>query len=97
MGINERNAFLDAFLSEAIEANGIQFGGGGTSDVWSGFAKPGGKLLTVSAEQRRMVQEWLSSRIEIQEFYVGEVLRDSEVLQIQEEEQNFPESHLHTG
>ena len=97
MGINERNAFLDAFLSEAIEANGIQFGGGGTSDVWSGFAEPGGKLLTVSAEQRRMVQEWLSSRIEIQEFYVGEVLRDSEVLQIQEEEQNFPESHLHTG
>jgi uncharacterized protein YggL (DUF469 family) len=62
-------AFLDAFLAEAIAANGLGYVGG---DDY-GFVCLG-KRGSVSAEQRASVETWLKGRNELQGFEISPLM-----------------------
>lgn len=67
----QRDELFDRFIDEAIESNGLQFGGGGDNSAWDGFVmidKPGG-----SAEEthRQNVEKWFNKEDFIFEYYVG--------------------------
>jgi uncharacterized protein YggL (DUF469 family) len=62
-------AFLDAFLAEAIAANGLGYVGG---DDY-GFVCLG-KRGSVSAEQRASVESWLKGRSELAGFEISPLM-----------------------
>lgn len=71
----EHNALIHQFLEEAIEANGLAFGGG-YNDDFGGIVvsnKPYGK---VDESHRTLVQDWLSKQAKLTNIKVGE-LRDA--------------------
>lgn len=71
----EYNQFWDRFIKEAIEANGLSFGGGIGPDEGEGFvANMGGGSAT--DEHRAIVQEWLTQDPDVAECRV-EPLRDA--------------------
>ncbi|MDP6636835.1 MAG: 50S ribosome-binding protein YggL [Phycisphaerae bacterium] len=88
----DRNNLLDRFVAEAIEANGLQFGGGGGGSVWSGFAEPVNWPGSISDDQRSAVETWIASQPEIVERFVGEITTDSETLM--DQDPDFPRSRL---
>ncbi len=88
--IEARNGFLDRFITEAIEAHDIQFGGGGTDLIWSGFAEPTGRSLTITDEQAEAVRFWIAAQSEIARSAVGPIMRDSEVCKLQDAGPDFP-------
>lgn len=63
------DAFLDAFLSEAMEANGLAYVGGDDFGLVC-LAKRG----SVSEEQRAAVESWLKARSELTELTVSPLL-----------------------
>jgi uncharacterized protein YggL (DUF469 family) len=63
------DAFIDAFLEQAIEANGLVFGGGGSRE-WKGFVTPG-RRGSATDGHRQLVQRWLQSRSQIVGYQVG--------------------------
>jgi uncharacterized protein YggL (DUF469 family) len=70
LSLEDRNALLDRWIQEAIEENGLQFGGGGLKDEWSGgVEKPSGEDATEA--DRVAVQRWLESNPLILEYKVG--------------------------
>ena len=92
--IPERNVLLDRFIEEAIEANGLQFGGGGASDVWSGFAEPYARSLSITGEQRSTIVAWLASQQDIVDYFVGDIVRGSELEPVLAGEPDFPRTRL---
>jgi uncharacterized protein len=71
---DERDVLIDAFIFEAIEANGLQFGGGGT-DAWSGFVMLDRDRGSATEDHRQVVKAWLEQQSDITNVRVGE-LRD---------------------
>lgn len=67
--VNAVDAFLEAFLDEAMEANGLGYIGG--EDY--GFVCLG-KRGSVSEEQRNQVEAWLKGRSELAEFNVSPLM-----------------------
>ena len=68
----ERDAFLGRFLAEAIEANGLGFGGG-LNEEFEGFVvseKPYGK---VDESQRALIITWLNQQSVLTDVQVGPV------------------------
>lgn len=65
------NAFVDRFLAEAIEANGLVFGGG-IGETTEGFATLN-KRGTAIEEHRQQVKNWLSAQAEVSNIKVGEL------------------------
>ncbi|HED13292.1 MAG TPA: DUF469 family protein [Gammaproteobacteria bacterium] len=66
---------LDRWLDEAMEANGMGFGGGCDADSIHGFvAKRDSGSLT--EEHRTIVKDWLSSQPEIKDVVVGPLGED---------------------
>ena len=73
----ERNELLVAFIEDAIEANGLQFGGGGDSGgEWKGFSAINKKRGSATESHRESVRIWLEKNSKITKFWVGE-LRDA--------------------
>jgi uncharacterized protein YggL (DUF469 family) len=72
----ERNALLDAFIIDAIESNGLEFGGGGSGSVWDGFAAVNEHRGSASESHREAVRIWLDKNPKITTFRIGE-LRDA--------------------
>ena len=71
-----REELLDRFLVEAIEANGLQFGGSSDqAGTWSGTAEPASGLK-ISASQRERVQEWLANQEQVCWHVVGAIVLD---------------------
>ncbi len=72
----ELDQFFDRFIEEAIEANGLSFGGGIGSNEGEGFvvASPGRGSAT--DEHRAVIQEWLTQDPDVVECRV-EPLRDA--------------------
>lgn len=65
------DSFIDFFIEEAIEANGLAFGGGGTYDNWRGFVTLDGRG-SATDEHREKVREWFESQPQIiLEWHVG--------------------------
>lgn len=68
------DAFLDDFISAAIEANDLQFGGGGQGTQMEGFVELGPRHG--AAANRDRVRAWLTANAAVAEFALGE-LRDA--------------------
>jgi uncharacterized protein YggL (DUF469 family) len=56
--------FIDTFLQEAIESNGLSFGGGGDKQEWKGFVTLD-RSGSATEEHRINVSKWLESRPEV--------------------------------
>jgi uncharacterized protein YggL (DUF469 family) len=59
----QRDALVDAFLSECIEANGMLFGGGINRGL-DGFIVSASARGSATDEQRECVRKWLQGRTE---------------------------------
>ena len=59
-------------LSEAIEGNDLQFGGGGGGDWQQGIAEPH-STDAATEDQRQAVEEWLGRHPQVVEFSVGQL------------------------
>jgi uncharacterized protein len=58
--------FLDAFIAEAIESNGLLFSGGGSPTTgWSGVIDPGTSVGRIAEAALDAVRNWMSARAEI--------------------------------
>lgn len=69
----ELNQVIDDFILEAIEENGLQFGGGGREE-WEGVAEPAAATgTTITKEQREYVASWLDAHPLIGQVDVGEI------------------------
>ena len=69
--MDQRNALLDEFVTQPIEANGLQFGGG-DDNTWEGVValdKPRGPA---TEEHRRAVRNWLERNPNISNVRIGE-------------------------
>lgn len=68
----EIEVFLDLFLDEAIEKNGLIYGGGFgvTFDGFVILEKNG----SATEEHRQLINSWLESKKEIKKFQVGELV-----------------------
>ena len=63
--------FLDAFIDEAIEANGCYCGGGGTAQNLS-FVVELGRRSDSPDDKLKRIAEWLDSRTDIENWKAGE-------------------------
>jgi uncharacterized protein YggL (DUF469 family) len=70
-----RNAFLYRFIRDAVEANGLAFGGG-MGDDFSGFVVSAKAYGKVEESARALVQGWLEQQGELKNVVVGP-LRDA--------------------
>jgi len=70
---DQRNALLERFLREAIEANGLQFGGGGIGNAWTGFTALNGRG-SATEHHRQAVEAWMRKQDPIRSSYVGPLI-----------------------
>ena len=75
LSVVDRNAILDDFITQAIEANGLQFGGGGDTH-WQGFVTLNKRRGSVIEQHREPVRNWLNRNPQISNVSVGD-LRDA--------------------
>jgi uncharacterized protein YggL (DUF469 family) len=85
LSMRARNAVIEAFITEAIEGNDLQFGGGGGGQWWEGIAEPHSTLAATEA-QRQAVEAWLAHHPRVVEFEVGPLESDK----VASEETVFP-------
>ena len=64
-----QDTLLDDFIMEVIEANGLQFGGGGSNE-WEGFVTLNTRG-SANEKHRTLVETWFKSRPEALTFQVG--------------------------
>jgi len=78
LNVEDHNQFWDDFIEEAIEANGLAFGGGFGPEEGEGqgfvVTSPGRGSAT--DEHRVIMQEWLMNHPEIEKYRVDQ-LRDA--------------------
>ena len=75
LSVSEQNAIVEDFITQAIEANGLQFGGGGDTH-WQGFIVLNKSRGSVSGHHCKTVQRWLEKSPQISNIRIGE-LRDA--------------------
>ena len=63
------DAFLDDWIANAIEANGLQFGGGGRSDEIAGVVELG--RFDVCQNNLQKLENWLASHEIVKSFRIG--------------------------
>ena len=68
-----REAFMDAFLAQAIDANGVLFGGGFSDELW-GYVMAEKNYESVTEAQMEAVRGWLSTRAELKDLSVGPLI-----------------------
>jgi len=73
LSLDERNSLLEDWIRLAIEANGLQFGGGGTSNIWEGFVELEGRG-SAADKHRRIVEEWLLKETRVLDHEVGPLI-----------------------
>ncbi len=64
--------FLDQFLAEAIESQGLDFGGSGHHE-WQGFVTLN-RRGSVTEEHKKLVDEWLGRHPSVKEHETGRLL-----------------------
>lgn len=74
MADEDLDTFLDRFFTEALESNGLGFGGSGHHE-WEGFVAVD-RRGSVTEEQRRHVDDWLKNHPQVVEHQISE-LRDA--------------------
>lgn len=69
---NEFDEFLDAFIEEAIEANGCYCGGGGKEDKLDVVVELGRRVSDPDAKLRE-ITAWLDGRTDVQDYKIGDL------------------------
>ena len=65
--------FMDEFILQAIEAQGLVFGGGGSpKQGWSGVVCRDSRYASTTDADKTAVQHWLESRTEIESFRLSD-------------------------
>jgi uncharacterized protein YggL (DUF469 family) len=64
------DAVIEAFISQAIEARSLMCGGGGQKPAWHVFVTVE-RRGSVTEAHRVAMQQWLTTRPEVDEFQVG--------------------------
>jgi len=64
------DSFIDTFIQEAIESNGLSFGGGGDKQEWKGFATLD-RRGSATEKHKTKVSKWFESNPEVIDFKVG--------------------------
>lgn len=79
-GLNsDQDQHLDSFIAEAIEANLLQFGGGGADAEGRRRGMVEGMKKDVSEEKaRKALEEWLQGTSWIEEYYLGPCVGDED-------------------
>jgi uncharacterized protein len=67
------DSFLDNFIEQAIERNGLYFGGGGKEDYLDGVIELG-KTSDNPEERLKKILEWLANRKDVESYVIGEKL-----------------------
>lgn len=66
----QQDAFWDRWLLDAVEANGLAFGGGQRQSSWSGFITMA-RRGSVTEGHRATIEEWLSNEAMVTEHNVS--------------------------
>ena len=68
----EFDAFVVQFITDAIEANGLLFGGGGSpTRGWSGVVQRDHRYDSTTDDHRKVLSDWLKARPEIEQARVS--------------------------
>jgi uncharacterized protein len=67
------DSFLDDFIEQAIERNGLYFGGGGKEDCLKGVIELG-KKSDGPKERLKKILEWLANRKDVESYVIGNML-----------------------
>ncbi len=70
LDIETRNNLLDRFIEHAIENNGLQFGGGGVGNEWSGFVDIDRLRRSATETHREAVKQWFIQESLVLEYYI---------------------------
>lgn len=74
LGRHARNELLDRFIEKAVEANGLQFGGGGGDDEWHGFLALNHPRGSTDETHRQAVEKWFIQEPDILAYYVSSMI-----------------------
>ncbi len=67
------DSFLDNFIEQAIERNGLYFGGGGKEDYLDGVIELG-KKSDGPEERLKKILEWLANHKDIESYVIGNMI-----------------------
>ena len=70
LDIETRNNLLDRFIEHAIENNGLQFGGGGGGNEWSGFVDLDKHRHSATETHREAVKQWFIQEPLVLGYYI---------------------------
>jgi uncharacterized protein len=69
LSASDFDRFIDDFIEQAIEAHGLQFGGGGSPQMgWTGGISCEGRYDSTTEADRTIVENWLKLRNEVVSF-----------------------------
>ncbi|OED41826.1 hypothetical protein ACH42_12955 [Endozoicomonas sp. (ex Bugula neritina AB1)] len=68
------NTFFDDFLGNVIEENDMVFGGGGSTEGFSGFVIPAERYASATDAQRQLVGDWFEKNALISEHKISELV-----------------------
>jgi uncharacterized protein YggL (DUF469 family) len=71
LSLDDRNKLVLDFIHEAIEQNGLQFGGGGSTNIWEGFATLDAPRGSVTEAHREKMIQWFRANPKVREYEVG--------------------------
>ena len=77
---DDMNNFFDDFLGNAVEANELVFGGGGSKEGFSGFVVPSARYASATEENRKALSEWLGNNKFITEHSLSDLMDANFVL-----------------
>lgn len=72
--IKARNNLLNRFIEDAIEKNGLQYGGGGAGNEWYGFVALNKSRGSTHERHRQAVENWFIHEPEVQEYYLTDMI-----------------------
>ena len=75
---DDRNALLDRWLKEAVEPNGLHFGGGGLGEEWKGYVEPRLREDATEAD-RQPIESWLKNNPLVVSYEIGPLFSDSDL------------------
>ena len=67
LSMETRNNLLNRFIEDAIEGNGLQFGGGGDGNEWNGFITVNRSRGSTLERHRQAVENWFMCEPEVKE------------------------------
>ena len=65
---------MNRFIKDAIEDNGLQYGGGGAGNEWNGFVTLNNPRGSTLEKHRQAVENWFIHDPEVIEYYITKMI-----------------------